>query len=34
LWGRLLFALFLGRFGRRKFTDRIVLAFSALVGWI
>ena len=31
---RLSFALFLGRFGRRKFTDRIVLAFSALVGWI
>jgi len=31
---RLSFAFFIGKFGRRKFTDRIVLAFSVLVGWI
>ena len=31
---RLSFALFIGRFGRRKLMDRLVLAFSVLVGWI
>ena len=31
---RLSFAIFLGKSGRRKFIDRLVLAFSVVVGWI